>query len=236
MDLKNKRKHYVKIDRDTTSEQVLALLDAVESDGEDKTDNLMNDSDIEFFMEEEIAEEKNGNDSNDGGDLLVPDANVHIVSAESGEDETKKAKKSKGKQKEIPSFTWKRRANPHEREECILKAEVSTEEMQEHCTPFDMFRKVTNVDELINLIVVQSDLYAQQNGREFQTNAKEMMAFLGINYIVRINQLPTVQSYWECGQFIGNRDLEGRRMRIAQIYVCVLLYFLLKAAAFDVPS
>ena len=33
------------------------------------------------------------------------------------------------------------------------------------------------------------------------------------------------------------RDLEGRRMRIAQIYVCVLLYFLLKAAAFDVhPS
>ena len=30
------------------------------------------------------------------------------------------------------------------------------------------------------------------------------------------------------------RDLEGRRMRIAQIYACVLLYFLLKAAAFDV--
>ena len=32
MDLKNKRKHYVKINRDTTSEQVLALLDAGESD------------------------------------------------------------------------------------------------------------------------------------------------------------------------------------------------------------
>ena len=30
------------------------------------------------------------------------------------------------------------------------------------------------------------------------------------------------------------RDLEGRRMRIAQIYACVLLYFLLKAVAFDV--
>ena len=32
------------------------------------------------------------------------------------------------------------------------------------------------------------------------------------------------------------RDLEERRMRIAQICACVLLYFLLKAAAFDVPS
>ena len=32
------------------------------------------------------------------------------------------------------------------------------------------------------------------------------------------------------------RDLEERMMRIAQIYVYVLLYFLLKAAAFDVPS
>ena len=28
----------------------------------------------------------------------------------------------------------------------------------------------------------------------------------------------------------------GRRMGIVQIYVCLLLYFLLKAAAFDVPS
>ena len=57
----------------------------------------MNDSDTEFILEEEIAEEKNENYSNDGGDLLVPDANVHIVSAENGKDETKKTVK-KGKE------------------------------------------------------------------------------------------------------------------------------------------
>ena len=39
----------------------------------------MNDPDTKFIMEEQIAEEKNENDSNDAGDLLVPDANVHIV-------------------------------------------------------------------------------------------------------------------------------------------------------------
>ena len=83
-----------------------------------------------------------------------------------------KKKKSKGNQEDNPSFTWKKRAKPHEREECRLKAE---EEMQEHCTPFEMFRKVTNLDELINLILVQSNLYAQQNSREFQTNVKKMI-------------------------------------------------------------
>ena len=55
MDFKNKRKHFVKIDRDTTSEHALALLDAVGLDEEDKTDNLKNDSDTEFFVEEEIT-------------------------------------------------------------------------------------------------------------------------------------------------------------------------------------
>ena len=95
MDLKSERKHYVEIDRGTASEQVLALLDAVESDEEDKIDNLMNDSDTEFIMEEEITEKKNENDGNNGGDLLVPDANVHIASTENGKDETKKESKKK---------------------------------------------------------------------------------------------------------------------------------------------
>ena len=44
---------------DTTSEQILTLFDAAESDKGDKIDNLMNDSHTEFIMEEKIAEEKN---------------------------------------------------------------------------------------------------------------------------------------------------------------------------------
>ena len=69
-----------------------------------------------------------------------------------------------------------KRANPHEREECTLETEVITKEIKEHCTPFHMFQKGTNLDEVINLIVVQSNLYAQQNGCKFQTNAKIKMA------------------------------------------------------------
>ena len=36
-------------------------------------------------------------------------------------------------------------------------------------------------------------------------------------------------------RYTNARDLEERRMRIAQIYACILLYFLLKVGVFDVP-
>ena len=68
---------------------------------------------------------------------------------------------------------------------------------------------VTNIRDLVKLIVDQTNLYAQQNGREFRTDEKKMLAFLGINCIMSINQLPTIQSYWECGQFIGNKGIRN---------------------------
>ena len=51
MDLNNKSKKYVKIDRETGSDEIFALLDQVESDLEDDTDNLMNNSDTNFTLE-----------------------------------------------------------------------------------------------------------------------------------------------------------------------------------------
>ena len=48
------RKRYFHIDENTSSEQIYALLDDVESADEDDIDNLMNDSDTKF-----IAEDKN---------------------------------------------------------------------------------------------------------------------------------------------------------------------------------
>ena len=41
---------------------------------------------------------------------------------------------------------------------------------------------------------------------------KEIRVFLGINYIMPINKIPTIKS-WECGQFIGSdgiRNVMGR--------------------------
>ena len=65
---------------------------------------------------------------------------------------------------------------------------------------------MTGIDNLIKLIVVESNLYAQQKERQFQTNEQEARAFLGINYVMFINKLPRINSYWECGQYVGNEE------------------------------
>ena len=55
-------KKYVKIDRETGSDKIFALLDQVESDLEDDTDNLMNNSDTNFTLEEILENEVDSDD------------------------------------------------------------------------------------------------------------------------------------------------------------------------------
>ena len=73
MDLKNKRKNCVKLDRKTGSDEIFVLLDEVNSDLEEDIGKLMNDSETEFVFEESL---KNESDSDDEPlNLLVPEAN-----------------------------------------------------------------------------------------------------------------------------------------------------------------
>ena len=53
---------------------------------------------------------------------------------------------------------------------------------------------LTNLDGLVRLLVDETNLYVQQNGRKFRTNKKEMRALLGISYIMSISKLPTIKS------------------------------------------
>ena len=50
MDLKNKKKHHVKIVRTTERDKIYALLDQVEIDEENDLENLLNNSDNEFVL------------------------------------------------------------------------------------------------------------------------------------------------------------------------------------------
>ena len=93
-----------------------------------------------------------------------------------------------------------------------LKADI-IHQFPKQYIPFNVFSAVTNLDGLAKLLFAESNLYAQQNGREFRTNKQEMIAFLGINYIIFINKLPTIKILGECVQFIGNeiiRNVMGR--------------------------
>ena len=62
MDLNDKRKKYVRINRNTRSEEIFALLDEVNSDHEEDIENLMNDSDTEFIVDENLDNDIDSDD------------------------------------------------------------------------------------------------------------------------------------------------------------------------------
>jgi len=70
---------------------------------------------------------------------------------------------------------------------------------QDH-TPFLVFKLLFS-DEVINLIVEQTNLYAQQRymktGKLYiKTTNQEIMTFLGINILMDIKRLPSYRDYW----------------------------------------
>ena len=58
--------------------------------------------------------------------------------------------------------------------------------------PIEIFSMVIDLEELLELIVGKSNLYAHQNGRNFTDNKEELKAFLGITFVMTINKLPTI--------------------------------------------
>ena len=55
---------------------------------------------------------------------------------------------------------------------------------------------VMGMNELLEIIVTKTNRYATQKGRSFETTEDEMKAFLGINFIMGINKLPSLGDYW----------------------------------------
>ena len=238
MDLNNKRKKYVRIDRNTRSEEIFALLDEVNSDQEEDIDNLMNDSDTELIVDENLDNDTGSDD--EPLSVLIPEANIHVVKSSTAEanmeesnvaceKESKQKSKRKGKEKATKrksvEFNWKKRPDPKLRQPCALEAEVTVDPLPEHHTPFDIFSSVTVIENLMKLIVVESNLFAQQKGREFQTNEKETRAFLGINYFMPINKLAIIKSYWECGQYVGNEVIRNVMSRSRFEEILLNLHF-----------
>ena len=72
---------------------------------------------------------------------------------------------------------------------------------------------MTGLEELLELIVEQSNLYAHQNGRNFTVTKEELKAFLGINFVMAINKLPTIAEYWRVDNLIGNDGIQNTMIR-----------------------
>ena len=87
------RKKYVEINNHTSSDQ--NLLDNVQSDEEEYIEELMNDSDTEFFANDEGIE--NIVPDSDSTDILTPEVSIHIVK----ENEKEQEKNLKSKLEEV---------------------------------------------------------------------------------------------------------------------------------------
>ena len=92
MSLNNSRKRYFEIDSNTQSNEIFAMLDSVDSDEEEQIEELMNDSDTEFVVEGDMDE----GEMSEGQNVLVPEANVHVLEGEiAGPSKGKKQKSFK---------------------------------------------------------------------------------------------------------------------------------------------
>ena len=72
---------------------------------------------------------------------------------------------------------------------------------------------MTGLEELLELIVEQSNLYAHQNGRKFTITKEELKAFPGINFVIPISKLPTIAEYWRVDNLIGNDGIHNTMIR-----------------------
>ena len=147
----------------TTILQIFALLDNVQNDEEEDIEELMNDSDTELFSNDEDIENIVA-DSNIAN-ILTPEASIYFV------EDRNREKNLKNKIEEL-QFQWRRDIAPNIRKECNLVGEIC-HQLKESASPLELY-EVVNLDVLIELLVIQSNLYSQPNGRYFITNPEEI--------------------------------------------------------------
>ena len=81
--------------------------------------------------------------------------------------------------------------------------------LNETVSPIEIFFLVTDLKELLELIVEQSNLYSLQNGKNSTISKKELKAFLGINLVMAIKKLPMIAEYWRIDNLIGNEGIQN---------------------------
>ena len=62
-------------------------------------------------------------------------------------------------------------------------------DLSEHFTPLNVFERVIRPNILVDLLLSEKNLYAQESGQQFFTRSDEMKVFNGMNYFMIINSL-----------------------------------------------
>ena len=197
----NGRKRYFHIDENAIIEQIYALLDDVKSAEEDNIENLMDYYDTEFIAEQEITQAASTQDTS----LTTPEANLQVVPSDNQSKKKEKNKKEK-------SWKWTKKIKVTKQKEYHLVPEIQPN-LNKTVSPTDIVLLVTGLEKLLELIVKQLNLYAHQNGRNFTVTKEELKKFLGINFVMAVNKLPTIAEYWIVDNLIGNDGIQSTIIR-----------------------
>ena len=85
--------------------------------------------------------------------------------------------------------------------------------LNETVSPIEILSLVTGLEELLELIVEESDLSAHQNGRNVTVTKEELKVVLEMNFAIAINKLPTIAEHRRIDNLIGNGGIPNTMIR-----------------------
>ena len=219
-----------------SSDKIYALLDSIESDEEEDIENLINNSDTKF-VNRSVVENKDSDMhvdeepetiSTDAHSNLIP---THLPIQDVVRQDVPEGKSSDdeplitlAKQKE-PVWKWRKSFAKTPLQPCSLKEEGLVNVQTENVTPFEAFSKCIGLPGLLSMMKIESEIYAAQNGRQFQISEEEFCAFLGVNLLMGINKLPTMKSYWSVDESLGNSLIQKAITRARFLEIMQNIHF-----------
>ena len=101
-------------------------------------------------------------------------------------------------------WKWRKQFKRAYVEKCVFAEDGIVNIDVQDPSPMQVFAKTVGLEGLLSLLKTESDRYAEQNGRMFQTTLEELCAFLGINILMGIHKLPKMRDYWSVDEGLGN--------------------------------
>ena len=216
--------------------EINALLDTIQSDDED-IKNLMNDSDIEFIDESLIENSGSKSDlslstscldiENHLSDPNAPKPNEAVVRISQPSSDSDDGVPLSSWQVTKADKEWKRRKQferAYVEKYVFAEDDIVNIDVQDP-SPMQVLAKTVGLEGLLLLLKTESERYAEQNGRMFQTTLEELCAFLGINILMGIHKLPKMRDYWSADEGLGNTLIQKTTTRDRFLEILQNLHF-----------
>ena len=180
------------------NEEINALLFADHSDSDE---DCLDEEDL-CFLEADV----DANDNTNLGDptlIVIDDARAqdHDTSQENAnETEAAKVRGNSASKPGEQTIAWKKKINPP----IVPSSDVTVEwgklklyNLTDKSSPLEVFLLASEFEKLLkNILVPQTNLYAQQKGVVFATTPEELKAYLGMNFVMGYHVLPSLRDYW----------------------------------------